>query len=102
MLARSRKPARGDPPQSTASANPNDHSRTPTIRRQRTPKDRRSVLVELTPDGRAVIDKAAADLVAAEAALLGELKPREWTALSELLAQLVASLEKRTNAIHAK
>ena len=58
------------------------------IRRQPAPKDRRSVLVELTADGRALIDKAAADLVAAEAALLGELKPRERTALSELLARL--------------
>ncbi len=72
------------------------------IRRQPAPKDRRSVLVELTPDGRAIIDDAAADLVAAEAALLGELKPRERAALSELLAKLAASLEKRTNGTHAK
>ena len=72
------------------------------IRRQPAPTDRRSVLVELTPDGRAVIDKAAADLVAAEAALLGDLKPRERTALSELLARLAGSLEKRTNGTDAE
>lgn len=72
------------------------------IRRQPAPDDRRSVLVELTPEGRALIDQAAAELVAAEAALLDALAPRERTALSDLLARLAASLDERANDVPAR
>lgn len=58
-------------------------------------RDRRSVLVELTPAGRAVFDQAHPDLLATEAALLGGLTPRDRTTLARLLAKLAASLEQK-------
>lgn len=72
------------------------------IARHPAPNDRRSVLVELTPEGRAIIDKAAADLVAAEGAMLDELTPRERKALSGLLARLLTSLENPPGDVAAK
>jgi DNA-binding MarR family transcriptional regulator len=63
------------------------------IRRAPAPDDRRSILVQLTAQGRALFDKAHADLLAAEAALLDSLTQEERTALADLLARLAASLE---------
>lgn len=68
------------------------------ILRRPASRDRRSVLVELTPAGRAAFDQAHPDMLAAEAALLRELTPRDRTALASLLAKLAASLEQRETA----
>jgi DNA-binding MarR family transcriptional regulator len=57
-------------------------------------RDRRSIQVELTPGGRALIDRAHADLLTAEASLLGGLVPDDRSALAGLLATLAASLER--------
>jgi DNA-binding MarR family transcriptional regulator len=65
------------------------------IRRRPATRDRRSVVVELTPAGRAVFDEAHPDMLAAEAALLGGLAPRDRAALASLLAKLAASLEQQ-------
>lgn len=65
------------------------------IQRRPAARDRRSVLVELTPAGRAAFDQAQADHLAIEAALLGGLTPRDRTDLASLLAKLAASLEQR-------
>jgi DNA-binding MarR family transcriptional regulator len=58
-----------------------------------TGRDRRSILVELTPAGRSVFDQAHADLLATEAALLDGLSPRDRASLARLLAKLAALLE---------
>lgn len=64
------------------------------IQRRPASRDRRSVLVELTPAGRAAFDQAHPDLLAAEAELLEGLTPHDRTALAGLLAKLAASLEQ--------
>jgi DNA-binding MarR family transcriptional regulator len=63
------------------------------IRRRPAARDRRSVQVELTAQGQALIDQAVADLLAAEAGLLTGLSPGDRTALAGLLARLAAALE---------
>lgn len=63
------------------------------ITRHRAARDRRSVHVELTPSGRALIDQAHTDLLSTEASLLNGLAPGDRTALAGLLAKLAASLE---------
>jgi DNA-binding MarR family transcriptional regulator len=68
------------------------------IQRRPASRDRRSVLVELTPAGRAAFDQAHPDLLATEAALLGGLTPRDRAALASLLAKLAASLEQQQDA----
>jgi DNA-binding MarR family transcriptional regulator len=65
------------------------------IARRPASRDRRSIHVELTPDGRALIDQAHTDLLATEASLLDALSPDDRTALAGLLAKLAASLERR-------
>jgi DNA-binding MarR family transcriptional regulator len=65
------------------------------ITRRRAARDRRSVHVELTADGRALIDQAHTDLLAAEANLLDALPPEDRATLAGLLAKLAASLEQR-------
>jgi DNA-binding MarR family transcriptional regulator len=64
------------------------------IRRLPAAHDRRSVLVELTEPGRAVIDRAHADLLDTEAALLEGLSPADRAALAGLLGKLAALLEQ--------
>lgn len=64
------------------------------IARRPASRDRRSILVELTPRGRAVIDRAHTDLVDAEAALLDGLPPADRSALAALLGALAAHLER--------
>lgn len=68
------------------------------IARQRAGRDRRSVLVELTPTGRAVFDRAHPDLLATEAALLDGLPPPDRSSLAKLLAKLAALLEQQEAA----
>jgi len=61
-------------------------------------RDRRSVLVELTPQGRAIFDKARADLLAAEAILLDGLSGQDRATLAAQLGKLAASLEDQVGA----
>jgi DNA-binding MarR family transcriptional regulator len=63
------------------------------ITRRPADRDRRSVLVELTPAGRAAFDQAVPDLLATEATLLEGLSRQDRAALSRLLAKLAANLE---------
>jgi DNA-binding MarR family transcriptional regulator len=63
------------------------------ITRRPAGRDRRSVLIELTPAGRAVFDQAHPDLLATEATLLDGLPRQDRAALSRLLAKLAANLE---------
>lgn len=63
------------------------------ILRLRAPDDRRSVLVELTPTGRAVIDEAHREFLATEEALLVGLSPGDRSTLARLLGELAAQLE---------
>lgn len=63
------------------------------IRRTRSDRDRRSVTVELTAAGRTLIDRAAADLLAAEARLLEGITERDRRALARLLAKLASHLD---------
>ena len=56
-------------------------------------RDRRSVLVELTPAGRGVIDRANVDMLDTQAALLDALSPRDRASLARLLAKLAAQME---------
>lgn len=64
------------------------------IRRRPSPRDRRSIQVELTPRGRAVFDQAQADHLAIETALLNGLPSQDRATLAALLAKLAASLEQ--------
>jgi DNA-binding MarR family transcriptional regulator len=72
--------------------------RSDLITRRPAAHDRRSVLVELTPAGRELIDRAIADLLSAEASLLDALPAGDRTALAGLLGKLAASLEHRQTA----
>ena len=63
------------------------------ITRRPAARDRRSIQVELTAAGRALIDQAITDLLGAEAGLLDSLPAGDRTALADLLARLAASLE---------
>ncbi len=63
------------------------------IRRIQHPGDRRSVLVELTPRGRTLADRAITIHPANDARLLAALTPDERDQLSALLAKLLRSLE---------
>lgn len=63
------------------------------VRRSPSRTDRRSVQVQLTAKGRDVIDRAAADLVAAEQTLLADLPKQDISRLAGLLARLCSRLE---------
>ncbi|PVG80939.1 MarR family transcriptional regulator [Nocardioides gansuensis] len=54
------------------------------------PRDRRGVLVRLTPEGRAAVDGAFTALVEAEAALIADLPARDRDRLAGLLRTLLA------------
>ena len=54
------------------------------------PRDRRGVLVRLTPEGRATVDGAFEALLSAEADLLADLPARERSQLAGLLRTLLA------------
>jgi DNA-binding MarR family transcriptional regulator len=59
------------------------------------PRDRRGVIVRLTPAGRSTVDDALAGLLARERALLADLGERERAQLSGLLRRLVLPFEPR-------
>jgi DNA-binding MarR family transcriptional regulator len=58
------------------------------------PEDRRSVLVQLTPAGRALVDDAVTAHVANERQLLGGLDEQELAAFEALLRKLLGNLER--------
>jgi DNA-binding MarR family transcriptional regulator len=59
------------------------------VRREPNPRDRRGVLVVLTPAGLAHVDDALADLLVHEQRLLGCLTPAEHEILAGLLRDLI-------------
>ena len=63
------------------------------VRRTRHPNDRRGVLVELTDEGRTILDQAVKANTAAERELTAHLDAKEAEALAELLKKMVAGLE---------
>ncbi len=65
------------------------------VERRPDPADRRGVLVRLTPQGKAVIDKAVEDHVANEKHLLRSLSAADRRALDGLLRRLLSGLEAR-------
>ncbi len=54
------------------------------------PKDRRGVLVRLTPEGKVAVDGAFGALLAAETGLIAALQPEDQTMLASLLRTLLA------------
>jgi DNA-binding MarR family transcriptional regulator len=63
------------------------------VRRLPDPEDRRGVIVELTPDGLEVVDKAVAALAVSDRQLIERLDPADATALEGLLRKFLAGLE---------
>jgi DNA-binding MarR family transcriptional regulator len=63
------------------------------IERRNDPDDRRSSLVQLTDEGRAVVDRAVADHVANEARLLEPLSAAERTAFDRALRTLLRQFD---------
>jgi DNA-binding MarR family transcriptional regulator len=59
------------------------------------PRDRRGVIVRLTPAGRSTVDDALAGLLAREHDLLADLDAYERSELSTLLRRLVLPFEPR-------
>ncbi len=64
------------------------------VRRSPAPADRRGVIVELTPEGRGVVDAALDDLLVHERAILGYLSEPELDVLAGLLRRLNAPLQQ--------
>ena len=63
------------------------------VRRIPDPEDRRGILVELTEQGRKLIDSALASHVSNEERLLQSLSPEEQSTLAALLGKWLSSLE---------
>jgi DNA-binding MarR family transcriptional regulator len=63
------------------------------VRRERHPSDRRGILVELTEEGRTVLDQAVAANTAAERELVQGLDRAEAAQLAALLKKMLATLE---------
>ncbi|WP_353951122.1 MarR family transcriptional regulator [Knoellia sp. S7-12] len=63
------------------------------VERQPDPRDRRGVIVRLTPEGMQTVDAALDDLLAHERVLLGELPKGERTALAGHLRILLRPFE---------
>jgi DNA-binding MarR family transcriptional regulator len=63
------------------------------VERSPDPSDRRGVLVSLTPQGLATVDRAVEDHLANERRLLEALSDREISALNRSLSKLVAAWE---------
>ena len=59
------------------------------IRRVPNPDDRRSTLIEITPDGRATVDQLLPGIRTLEKAMLSALTPGERTQLLDLLAKIL-------------
>jgi DNA-binding MarR family transcriptional regulator len=60
------------------------------IRRIPNPSDRRSVLIEITPDGRAAADQLLPGIRTVERSILSALTPSERAQLLEMLAKVLA------------
>jgi DNA-binding MarR family transcriptional regulator len=60
------------------------------VERYPDPADRRGVIVRLTPEGKAAVDGAFEELLAAETALIADLPDRDRTRLAALLRSLLA------------
>ena len=63
------------------------------VRRLADPDDRRGVIIELTDQGREVVDAAVAALAISDRQLLERLDPQEVEQLEGLLRKLLALLE---------
>ena len=63
------------------------------VRRLDDPDDRRGVIIELTDEGRAVVDEAVAALATSDRQLLERLDPAEVEQLEGLLRKVLALLE---------
>lgn len=63
------------------------------VRRERHPNDRRGVIVELTDEGRSVLDQAVQANTASERELTHGLEPGEPQELAKLLKKMLAALE---------
>jgi DNA-binding MarR family transcriptional regulator len=63
------------------------------VRRERHPNDRRGVLVELTVEGRRVLDDAVKANTAAERELIAALEPGDARELAALLKKMLTGLE---------
>jgi DNA-binding MarR family transcriptional regulator len=63
------------------------------VRRLADPDDRRGVIIELTDEGREVVDAAVAAIAISDRQLLERLDPREVEQLEGLLRKLLALLE---------
>ncbi len=63
------------------------------IRRTPDPEDRRGLLIELTAEGKALIDEALGAHLTNEEKILGALNRKERKALAELLRKLLVSFE---------
>ena len=63
------------------------------IQRRLDPADRRGIVVSLTPKGRRLVDRIAADHLANERQLLAPLSTEEWEALAGLLRKLLLAYE---------
>lgn len=65
------------------------------VRRTRHPSDRRGVLVELTEEGRALLEEAVKANTSVERELVGGLDAGQRSQLAELLRRLLSDLESR-------
>ena len=63
------------------------------VRRLDDPDDRRGVIIELTDEGREVVDEAVAALAVSDRQLLERLDPHEIEQLEGLLRKFLALLE---------
>ena len=63
------------------------------VRRLPDPDDRRGVIIELTDQGREVVDAAVAALASSDRLLVGRLDPQEIDQLEGLLRKFLAGLE---------
>jgi DNA-binding MarR family transcriptional regulator len=63
------------------------------VRRLADPDDRRGVIIELTDEGRNVVDEAVAAVTISDRQLLERLDPRELKQLEGLLRKLLGGLE---------
>ncbi|MEJ8547227.1 MarR family winged helix-turn-helix transcriptional regulator [Brevibacillus borstelensis] len=65
------------------------------IAREQSSLDRRMVHVSITPEGRALVEKALPTFWSACSSLVSELEPEERKALEKVLAKLNAAIERR-------
>lgn len=67
------------------------------VERRPDPSDRRGVRVRLSPEGRAKVDAALADLLEHERALLAGLPPEDQATLADLLRRLVIPFDQHAS-----